>query len=345
MSVMGPPCDVVQGRWQGIRRGRGNFRQPLGCGTAFRADHRAMTDAALQLHPDRLLPADPTTRGIARRLYAAVRDLPIISPHGHVPPEWIAEDVPFGDPTSLLISPDHYVTRLLHANGVRAGEPRRRRHAAHGRRVPGGLAGAVHPLGRLPRDAEPVLVGERARRDLRGDRAPVRGHRRHDLRPGRRNAAPARLPAPRAAGPLRHRGAGHHRRPGRRPGPPRGHPRRPEQSRPGCCPRSVPTATWSPAGPTGRSWSTRSAPRPTPTPATTRASSPRWRTGAATSSRTAPSPPTTATPTPAPPRSTRPTPNGSSGRPARARRPRTRPPRCAGTCCWRWPGCRSRTVW
>ena len=81
-----------------------------------------MTDAALQLHPDRLLPADPTTRGIARRLYAAVRDLPIISPHGHVPPEWIAEDVPFGDPTSLLISPDHYVTRLLHAHGVAAGD-------------------------------------------------------------------------------------------------------------------------------------------------------------------------------------------------------------------------------
>jgi glucuronate isomerase len=77
-----------------------------------------MTDAALQLHPDRLLPAEATTRGIARRLYAAVRDLPIISPHGHVPPEWIAEDVAFGDPTSLLISPDHYVTRLLHAHGV-----------------------------------------------------------------------------------------------------------------------------------------------------------------------------------------------------------------------------------
>jgi glucuronate isomerase len=82
------------------------------------ADHRAVTEAALQLHPDRLLPADPSTRTIARRLYAAVRDLPIISPHGHVPPEWIAEDIPFEDPTSLLISPDHYVTRLLHAHGV-----------------------------------------------------------------------------------------------------------------------------------------------------------------------------------------------------------------------------------
>lgn len=71
-----------------------------------------------QVHPDRLLPADPGTRGIARRLYAATSALPIISPHGHVPPEWLAKDVPFTDPTSLLISPDHYVFRLLHAQGV-----------------------------------------------------------------------------------------------------------------------------------------------------------------------------------------------------------------------------------
>ena len=30
----------------------------------------------------------------------------------------IANDTPFPDPTALLLSPDHYVTRLLHANGV-----------------------------------------------------------------------------------------------------------------------------------------------------------------------------------------------------------------------------------
>ena len=65
-----------------------------------------------------MLPADPTLRPIARDIYAAVRDLPIISPHGHVPPQWLADDVPFGDPTSLLITPDHYVNRMLHANGV-----------------------------------------------------------------------------------------------------------------------------------------------------------------------------------------------------------------------------------
>ncbi|CAI9407747.1 glucuronate isomerase [Aestuariimicrobium sp. T2.26MG-19.2B] len=73
---------------------------------------------SLTLHPDRLFPAEPSTRDVARRLYAQVKDLPIISPHGHVPPAWIADDIPFRDPASLLITPDHYVNRMLHANGV-----------------------------------------------------------------------------------------------------------------------------------------------------------------------------------------------------------------------------------
>ncbi len=73
---------------------------------------------ALRLHPDRLFPSDPATRRIARDLHRTVQDLPVISPHGHVDPRWLADDVPFTDPTSLLISPDHYVTRLLHSSGV-----------------------------------------------------------------------------------------------------------------------------------------------------------------------------------------------------------------------------------
>lgn len=77
---------------------------------------------SLTLHPDRLLPVDPTTRAIARELYQQVVDLPIISPHGHVPAEWIADDTSFGDPASLLITPDHYVNRMLHANGVELSE-------------------------------------------------------------------------------------------------------------------------------------------------------------------------------------------------------------------------------
>lgn len=76
------------------------------------------TSPRTALHPDRLLPADPAARGVARELYTAVRDLPILSPHGHVPATWLARDTPFPDPTALLISPDHYLTRLLHTQGV-----------------------------------------------------------------------------------------------------------------------------------------------------------------------------------------------------------------------------------
>ncbi|MFC5382036.1 glucuronate isomerase [Aquipuribacter nitratireducens] len=72
----------------------------------------------LRPHPDRLLPADPATRAVARELYDGIRDLPIVSPHGHVPAAWLAEDAAFRDPTSLLVTPDHYVTRLMHAQGV-----------------------------------------------------------------------------------------------------------------------------------------------------------------------------------------------------------------------------------
>ncbi len=72
----------------------------------------------LTLHPDRLFPADPATRAIARSLYAGVKDLPILSPHGHTDPEWFATNDPFTDPASLLIVPDHYVFRMLYSQGV-----------------------------------------------------------------------------------------------------------------------------------------------------------------------------------------------------------------------------------
>lgn len=73
---------------------------------------------SLTLHPDRLFPAERATRDIARSLYEQVKDLPIISPHGHVPPAWIADDIPFSDPMSLFLSPDHYINRILHGQGV-----------------------------------------------------------------------------------------------------------------------------------------------------------------------------------------------------------------------------------
>ncbi|CAN5445235.1 glucuronate isomerase [soil metagenome] len=72
----------------------------------------------LSPHPDRLLPADPGERRIARRLYAEVADAPILSPHGHVDASMLLVDDLFPDPSALLITPDHYVTRLLHSLGV-----------------------------------------------------------------------------------------------------------------------------------------------------------------------------------------------------------------------------------
>ncbi|MCB9947309.1 MAG: glucuronate isomerase [Rhodospirillaceae bacterium] len=70
------------------------------------------------LHPDRLLPPEPGVRAIARRLYERVRDLPIVSPHGHTDPRWFADDQPFADPASLFVVPDHYLFRMLYSQGV-----------------------------------------------------------------------------------------------------------------------------------------------------------------------------------------------------------------------------------
>jgi glucuronate isomerase len=72
----------------------------------------------LTLHPDRLFPADPETRAIARRLYEGIARLPIVSPHGHTDPAWFAYDEPFADPAQLLIVPDHYAFRMLMSQGV-----------------------------------------------------------------------------------------------------------------------------------------------------------------------------------------------------------------------------------
>ena len=74
--------------------------------------------APLRLHPDRLFPADERTRAIARSVYAQVKDLPIVSPHGHTDPAWFALDAPFPNPAELLIVPDHYVFRMLYSQGV-----------------------------------------------------------------------------------------------------------------------------------------------------------------------------------------------------------------------------------
>jgi glucuronate isomerase len=61
--------------------------------------------APLELHPDRLLQPEHGVRAIARRLYEAVRALPIVSPHGHVDPRQLLDDDHFRDPATLLVTP------------------------------------------------------------------------------------------------------------------------------------------------------------------------------------------------------------------------------------------------
>ncbi len=93
----------------------------------------------LVFHDDRLFPADPRVRGIARELYALVKDLPIISPHGHTDPAWFATNAPFSDACDLLLAPDHYLYRMLYSQGIdldllrvasRAGVPKTEPRAA-----------------------------------------------------------------------------------------------------------------------------------------------------------------------------------------------------------------------
>lgn len=82
----------------------------------------------LKLDPDRLFPADPGARSLARNLHREVTDLPIVSPHGHTDPAWFASDDSWSDPTELLLAPDHYLYRMLYSHGVpldRLGVPSR----------------------------------------------------------------------------------------------------------------------------------------------------------------------------------------------------------------------------
>jgi len=70
------------------------------------------------LDDNRLFPADGQARSVAAKLYETIRDLPILSPHGHTDPSWFALNQAFPDPAKLLIQPDHYIFRMLYSQGV-----------------------------------------------------------------------------------------------------------------------------------------------------------------------------------------------------------------------------------
>ncbi len=70
------------------------------------------------VHEDRCFDPDPTIRRHARALYDETRALPLVCPHGHVDPAILASNDAFQDPASLIITPDHYILRLLYSRGV-----------------------------------------------------------------------------------------------------------------------------------------------------------------------------------------------------------------------------------
>ncbi len=74
--------------------------------------------SSYQLHPDRFFDPDPSTRKYAREIYESIKNLPIVSPHGHVDPKIFAENRPFPNPTELFIVPDHYLFRMLYSQGI-----------------------------------------------------------------------------------------------------------------------------------------------------------------------------------------------------------------------------------
>lgn len=72
----------------------------------------------LILNEDRFFDPAPAIRTVARKLYQSVKNLPIISPHGHVDPNIFVENKPFPNPTELFLVPDHYIFRMLYSQGI-----------------------------------------------------------------------------------------------------------------------------------------------------------------------------------------------------------------------------------
>ena len=71
-----------------------------------------------KLHEDRFFSPVNSIRNYAREIYSSIKNLPIVSPHGHVNPSIFAENKPFPNPTELIIIPDHYLFRMLYSVGI-----------------------------------------------------------------------------------------------------------------------------------------------------------------------------------------------------------------------------------
>ena len=74
------------------------------------------------LPEDRFFSQEKEIRKIAKEIYSSIKNLPILSPHGHVDPSIFVHNKPFPNPKELFISPDHYIFRMLYSQGIRLEE-------------------------------------------------------------------------------------------------------------------------------------------------------------------------------------------------------------------------------
>jgi glucuronate isomerase len=72
----------------------------------------------MKMLSDRYLTEDENALPLARELYEVMKEFPILSPHGHIDPKVILENKAFANPVELLVTPDHYITRMLYSQGV-----------------------------------------------------------------------------------------------------------------------------------------------------------------------------------------------------------------------------------
>ncbi len=79
---------------------------------------RALSRHFTLAHADRLFPVDLPTRTIARRLYDAVRDLPLVSPLSFVPARLLAQNAPLPGPHHLFVQSDPEIVGTLVRHGV-----------------------------------------------------------------------------------------------------------------------------------------------------------------------------------------------------------------------------------
>ena len=70
------------------------------------------------LNDDRFFSPNNYIREHARAIYNGIKNMPIISPHGHVDPLILSKNKPFPNPTQLFLIPDHYIFRMLYSQGI-----------------------------------------------------------------------------------------------------------------------------------------------------------------------------------------------------------------------------------